>query len=143
MTTNFPGAWSVLVGDLSGNVGDDRSVAGQITCPVSQTGQRGEVDADVHGPASLLPPVSRVEAVTEQVEEHVGPELVDGAGFAVATQLLGETVDPIGGLGSPIRWQVEPGHECGAVRVGSQFNMAILHGCVVTGGRVVRVDVDT
>ena len=44
----FPDAISVLVGDLSGHVGDDRPVAGQITWVVGESGEGGEVDADVH-----------------------------------------------------------------------------------------------
>ena len=77
-----PGRALLPLADLSGEVGDDRSVAGEVTGLICETGEGGEVDGEMHRPVwsrgGLL--VGGVLA-GEEVEGDVGAELVDAAGF--------------------------------------------------------------
>ena len=65
------------VGDLAGDVGDDRAVAGELSGILIQTGEGGEVDLDVDGSPTL--PVWLLLA-GEEVQEDVGSDLVHGPG---------------------------------------------------------------
>lgn len=85
-----------LFGDATGDVGDDRAVAGEVAGVVVEAGERRQVDLDVHHA-----PVAGTSCLTgalesgtgEEVEKDVGAELVHGAGLAVATQASGEAID--------------------------------------------------
>ena len=69
----------LFCGDLAGDVGDDGAVAGEFAGMLRQRRQRVEVDLEVY------PGVARGARgggfAGEQVEEDVGAELVQGAGF--------------------------------------------------------------
>lgn len=96
-----PLAVFLLFGDLSGNVGDNWSVTGEFAGMIGQAGQGVEIDLDFDTTAGFGRAVC---SALKKVEEHVGTELIDGAGLARGSEPLGEVVD-VGGDGcNPIRW---------------------------------------
>jgi hypothetical protein len=75
----------LLLNNLAGDVGDDRSVSGQLARVVSEPGQGFQVDLDVdHTFAS----VALMGVTLEQVQEDVGSELVEGARLAGSPEAL-------------------------------------------------------
>jgi hypothetical protein len=98
---------------LPGDVGDHRPVPGQVPCLLVQSDQGGEIDADVH---HRLPTVWRRVPAFEQVEQHVGADLVDAAGFTVGLEAAGDTGEAVHDRRHPIGRQIR-GDQGGRPRV--------------------------
>ncbi len=69
-------------GNLAGQVGHDRAEATLVGSAPVEIHERGEVDSDVDDAPRAFHPAF------EQIQEHVGAQLVDGALFACAAQAL-------------------------------------------------------
>jgi hypothetical protein len=104
----------LVLGDVAGEVGDDRPEPAQFAGVVGESEEGGEVHLDVdHSP--ILVALPALVAAVEEVEEDVGAELVDGAGLVFGFEALGYSVDVAGdGLGSVGR-QVVAGEGGGSV----------------------------
>jgi hypothetical protein len=110
----------LLVGsDLSGNIGNHWSPTGDLTGAVGKTDQGFEIHMDIHRPTPTTPARSRnvsVHASTaglptaahtmgagEQVEVHVGTQLIHGPTLMWSPEGLGNPVDALHRRAHPIR----------------------------------------
>jgi hypothetical protein len=59
---------------LASDVGDDRFVSAELSGVVGELGEGAEIDVDVDGTAAAA---SRRAVAFEQIEQHIGAELVD------------------------------------------------------------------
>jgi periplasmic divalent cation tolerance protein len=83
---------SLLFGDLTGDVGDNRAETCQLAGTTGQTCQRLQIDMEVDGAGSLRL-VSRVPA--EKIEGDIGSKLVHRPGLTRHPQRFREAVDAI------------------------------------------------
>ena len=92
----------LLVGDLAGDVGDDRAVSAQIARMLCETGEGVEIDADVDAAAGAVGSLSG-----EEVEVDVGTQLVHGARLPGGVERAGKPVDAVHRRGDAVGWKVE------------------------------------
>jgi hypothetical protein len=81
-----PGGVVLLLGDLAGDVGDDRTEPGQFPRMLGEFGEGGEVDVEVDAASAAA---AGLLVAVEEVDEDVGAELVDGAVFSTVAEAFG------------------------------------------------------
>ena len=106
----------LFLGDPAGDVGDDRSPSGQFAGFFVQFEEGGQFDLNVDG--SPVRARSLRPGPVEEIEQEVGPDLVEGPRVAGCFQLVSKLVDPSGGSLGSLGGQLVSTEVGGPIRIG-------------------------